>query len=460
MFPTDPEWADAFNRLNTKYHDDLGRTPVTFPVYIDEIGLSLWTYQYGRLRVDEGLPHDQAWDQINRTINDIAGIGNGGGNGGGATGTFKGGLRQDGRRLRDKDGATFRWIGATSFRLLHMVANGEDPRPVMRELVGEGFNLARTLTTAVHLFDLPAAKGLAALPTLLAIGQEEGIGFELVALADTKGWSRQQIADHLQAVYQIAESFDWGVVEGGNEIGPVHGTQSGEVVDVCRSFTSRALPYCPGSVHGGEFCKDPKALTAGELKRGQTEGVWPFWDEVSTYGRAFGTSHLKRGDDRANRIRHVRELELSSNNAKCYFVDDEPQGAAEANVPGRRDASPSAFFGQGVLAQVFGLGATFHSECGLRSERLQPVQMACAKAFIRGCNIVGGAEISFQNSGWGTSPIDSFTNAVRVYSGVAAQSIACVVGNQPGTTIKTKNGWRLGDVKDREGEFVVYELLR
>jgi len=341
-----------------------------------------------------------------------------------------------------------------------MVANGEDVRPAMRELRSLGFTLARVLSTAVNLFDLPAAKGRAALPTLLAIGQEEGLGFEIVALADTKAWSKAQMADHLQSIYQLCESFDWGVVEGGNEIGPVHGTQHSDIVSVCKAFASRALPYCPGSVHGGEFCKDPAALTPSELTRGQSEGIWPFWDEVSTYGRAYGTSHLKRGDDRANRIRHVRELELSSNNAKCYFVDDEPQGAAEANVSGKRDASPAAFFGQGVLAQIFGVGTTFHSENGLRSEPFAPNQRRCAEAFIRGCSIVNGEALTFKNTGWTDSPIASFTNAVRVYSGVGTSPIACVIGAQPTTTIATKNGWSLGPIRDQEGEFVVCDLLR
>lgn len=357
-------------------------------------------------------------------------------------------------------GENFRWIGATSFRLLHMVANGDDARSRLVELRGLGFNLVRVLATATNLFDLPAAKGRAALPTLLTLCQEIGIGTEIVALADTKAWSTQQMQDHLQAVYQLCEAFDWGVVEGGNEIGPVHTTQHADIVRVCKGFASRTLPYCPGSVHGGELCQDPAALTPGELARGQREGIWPFWDEISTYARAYGTSHLKRGDDRPNRIRRVRELELSAANQKCYFVDDEPQGAADAPVPGKRDASSAAFFGQGVLAQVFGVGATFHSENGLRSEPFSPNQRRCAEAFIRGANIVQGKPLAFKNTGWADSPLASFTNAVRCYSGVGETPITCVIGAGPTTTLTTKNGYRLGPVRDQEGEFVVYDLLR
>ena len=147
-----------------------------------------------------------------------------------------------------------------------MMANGEhtDVKNNLRWHRREGFNFARVLSTAKHLFNLPADRGRQVLPELLKLAADEEMCLSVVALADTKGWSKDQMRRHLAEVYEIQARYSHTVSEGGNEIGPVHETQSDEILSVCREFRSWAVPYCLGSVHGGAFCKDPEYLTKAQ----------------------------------------------------------------------------------------------------------------------------------------------------------------------------------------------------
>ena len=73
MFPTDDELTDFTNRLEAKYRDELHRAPVATAV--DPLGRGRWTYDYA-LHRQAGQSHNAAWDKVNFTINEIAGIPN------------------------------------------------------------------------------------------------------------------------------------------------------------------------------------------------------------------------------------------------------------------------------------------------------------------------------------------------------------------------------------------------
>lgn len=355
-------------------------------------------------------------------------------------------LRKDGRVLRDGNNARFLWRGATSFRLLHMIANGEESQAIalMQTLRAMGYNLVRVLATAKHLFNLPMDTGRASLRRLFDLAWQHKLYVEIVALADTDDWPKGQLEAQLQECYSKACEYPNVLVEGANEIGPCHETQSDEAVDVCRLFSPHGPAlYCPGSVHGGGFCQEQSALTPEQWETGNSTGQWPYWDEVYTYSRDFGTSHLKRDGSDAERGRRVRELEASSYNAKCLFVDDEPIGADEVLQPGKRYNEPGVAYLQGVLQRIFEVGSTFHSSDGLQSRPFQPAQQGCAEAFINGSRIVADdVMLAYKNAGWHDSPIKEFTGAVRIYSGVGADNIACVIGPEANLNVTYQNGWR------------------
>ena len=349
--------------------------------------------------------------------------------------------------LRGISGQRYLWRGASSFGLLYLIAVGREGEAVarMQTLAGMGFSLVRVLATARHLFDLPATTGRAHLDRLLSLAKSAGLYVEIVALADTDGWSRGELDTQLRSIYAIATGHDNALVEGGNEIGPEHPTQADDIAEACRTFQRSGLAlYCPGSVHGGTLCKDRAALTEAQWERGQSKDEWPYWDEVHTYSKDFGTSHLKRGGADGDRGRRVRELELCSSQAHCLFVDDEPIGADETSQPSKRSSDPGVFFLQGVLSRIFETGSTFHSQAGLTSAPFGPVQQACAEAFIRGTAIVPDTtRLAFKNTGWHDSPVKEFTGAIRVYSGLGAEHIACVIAPEPHFTIECQNGYRV-----------------
>lgn len=62
---------------------------------------------------------------------------------------------------------------------------------------------------------------------------------------------------------------------------------------------------------------------------------------------------------------------------------NETIGAAEVDVPGRRSTDTNMFFKMARMASAWN-GMTFHSDCGVQSQRLAPVQRACAEAFFVG----------------------------------------------------------------------------
>jgi hypothetical protein len=73
---SDPELTLLAQRLERKYsaapdEGGLGRGPTT--TYVDPLGASRWRWDYINLR-NEGKTPDQAWAQVNRTINGIAGL--------------------------------------------------------------------------------------------------------------------------------------------------------------------------------------------------------------------------------------------------------------------------------------------------------------------------------------------------------------------------------------------------
>lgn len=62
-------------------------------------------------------------------------------------------------------------------------------------------------------------------------------------------------------------------------------------------------------------------------------------------------------------------------------VHNEPIGAAEVDVPGRRSTNPRLFESLALSSIALGNGATFHCEDALYGRLLGPVQQQCARAF-------------------------------------------------------------------------------
>jgi len=62
---------------------------------------------------------------------------------------------------------------------------------------------------------------------------------------------------------------------------------------------------------------------------------------------------------------------------------DEPMGAAEVAIDGKRDNNPRNFADYAAVAQQQGAGSTFHFDNGIYGQMIQPVQASCLLAFMQ-----------------------------------------------------------------------------
>lgn len=311
---------------------------------------------------------------------------------------------------------------------------GHDYRPALDEAAELGADLVRVFCGALpwagqeigHVYErLPQfldACRIRSLHAYLAYITEAGTGYALDA--------------HVREIEQIKAGRDNVLSEVGNE--PWHATQGG-----------RLTP---------ERCRELAMRMAGPVGYGAAED-----DESPIYaGGDFVPVHLSRSRDKWNQVRRVREMEVLTKPA----LNQEPIGADEASIPGKREADPSYFFALGALNRLFEVGGVFHSQSGLFAERLGPNQRLCAEAFLHGARIWPDQQVRliYKNAGHDGSPVlrarfndgRAEPGCTRAYSGVIGNdgfTIALGTVGDPG--VEFGNGWRPIEVlADRPGVVV------
>jgi hypothetical protein len=84
---------------------------------------------------------------------------------------------------------------------------------------------------------------------------------------------------------------------------------------------------------------------------------------------------------------HVRDMKIAAEfvkKARKPVVDDEPIGAGERFIPGRRDDSPERFRAHAQAAKRHGVYATFHYEGGLQAMIPAGRELQCFRAWRGG----------------------------------------------------------------------------
>lgn len=271
-------------------------------------------------------------------------------------------VRIDGTLFANADGSRFHWRGTTAFRLVEQVAHGREREAAayLDWARDRGITVVRVLTMAKHLFELPPADGLAALPRLLELAAERGVHVEVVALADTAEYDVDLDA-HVSAVGKIAAAHPNAFVEIANE--PFHGTQEAALHD--RATLDRLAALVPEEV----------VLAQGSARTVE--------DSLAPAGGGdYVTVHTPRGG--GDPWSHVRELAAGASLVAHYgrpVVSDEPIGAAPAAIRGRRDDSPERFRAAALLTRMTGMHATFHYEAGLQAEVPQGAELRAFEAW-------------------------------------------------------------------------------
>lgn len=268
-------------------------------------------------------------------------------------------LKVSGTRFLKSDGSVFEWRGITAFRLLEFVARGgeADADAYLAWAASRKLNLVRVLVMADGLFKLSPADGVRALPRFLELARKHGLHVEVVALADTASIAVDPSA-HLKAVGAICARYPNALLEIANE--PVHPTQAKAIHDAAYLKSLAAL--VPGGV--------PISLGSVERGDGFAAGSYLTWHAPRS-GPGGWQAQIAHGAALAKRF-------------KKPVVNDEPMGAADKAVPGRRDNDPARFRQAAVASRRAGLGATFHYEGGLQARMPTAIESACLDAWLAG----------------------------------------------------------------------------
>jgi hypothetical protein len=254
-------------------------------------------------------------------------------------------LRVSGTSFHNADGSPFQWRGITAFRLVEFVAAGRQAEAAafLDWAASRHLTVVRVFTMARHLFTLAPADGIRALPELLRMAAARGLHVEIVGLVDTKDLAADADA-HLSGIAAIASRHPNALVEIANE--PAHPTQSAAIHDVAELRRLAAL--VPASV--------PVSLGSAE-------------ENPSYAGGRYATFHFPR-TAAAGGWGHVVGLAEGARLVRDWakpLISDEPIGAADQPIAGRRDDDPERFLAAALLTRLAGMGATFHYEGGLQA---------------------------------------------------------------------------------------------
>jgi hypothetical protein len=337
------------------------------------------------------------------------------------------------------DGQPFDWRGISAFRLVEMEAHGRRSE-VVRYLdwaAAHHVTVVRVFSMARHLFELSPTDGLSALPSVLEQAQARRIHVEIVALVDTAAIPVGLDA-HVRALGTIASAHANAIVEIANE--PAHPTQREEVHDP--RVLQRLRGLIPDSV--------PVALGSAE-------------EDGAYAGGSFATMHFPRAGGPSG-WRHVltlaRGAELMRQWAKPV-VNDEPIGAAEQMIPGRRDNVPARFRAAGLLTRLAGMGGTFHYEGGLQARIPAGRELECFEAWNSAWDVLdAGSEEqrSFAAAGEPDSAVASYDRerAAGVFERRSASDawvLAVDVTGDP--LVQWRAGWTQVSVRRFEGAWLI-----
>jgi hypothetical protein len=270
-------------------------------------------------------------------------------------------LRVRGTSFLTADDAVFQWRGISAFRLLEFVAHGREAEAeaYLRWAASKRLNVVRVFAMADGIFTLPPADGLRALPRLLTMAQRHRIHVEVVAFTGTSVIKVDRAA-FVKAIGAICDRYPNALLELANE--PGHPTQAVEMHDP--AHLQSLLRLVPTDV--------PVALGSVEYHDGFAAGTYVTW-------------HSPRGSGWA---RHVEDGVQLLRKFKKPVINDEPIGAADVAVPGRRDNDPARFRAAAAAMRRAGMGATFHYDGGIQTRMPTRVETACLDAWLAG--LIGG----------------------------------------------------------------------
>lgn len=350
----------------------------------------------------------------------------------------EGHLRIEGTRFL-KGSQPFEWRGITAFRLIELAAHGREAEAIAYLDWAHKVRLTvvRVFLMQDGLFPLPIDDGLRALPRFLELAAARGIHVEAVVLTGT-GVVPTDLESAVRRAGEIAAKHPNAVVELANE--PYHPTQDKRLYDP--PFMQKLAALVPPHV--------PVALGSAEGNEGHAAGRYATWH-----------SPRSSGQDGWGHVLAVAEGAALVEKWKKPVIGDEPIGAAENPIPGRRDNEPERFRAAAALTKLAGLGATFHYEGGLQAKIPAGRELACFQAWSEGLDAMkalpeGGRFVSGET----LNAIASVTGA-RAAFGRQFEDASWIVAvdGAPDAAVSPAAGWRMQGV-ERFGRLLVARLQR
>lgn len=325
-----------------------------------------------------------------------------------------GNLRIAGKYFRTPAGSLYRWKSCTDFLLYKRYLDGEAIGPILADRAAAGATMVRVLGMCRNIADFqPAAYAsyFTSLPTFADALAAAGFDLEFTVFADAQlidtANSFGEQTEHLQAVRNALLGKANVVIELVNEA-----WQNG-VEPSLHTPVSGILASSGSGFDGGPNL--------------------PPWD--------WGTIHPPRDAEWFRKAKDAFEYAEILNRP---VIPDEPMGANEVAIPGRRDTDPDHFYWFAAISMILGAGATFHSEDGIFSRVWGPVQATCASAFYSAINavpegVMGG---TYTRSGLADLPIRYNDDALRIYCRYVSNLACCVVVDPaPAYSLFAINGW-------------------
>jgi hypothetical protein len=271
----------------------------------------------------------------------------------------EGHLKVSGTRFLKPDGSVFDWRGITAFRLLEFVAHGREAQAdaYLAWAASKKLTVVRVFAMTDGLFQLPPADGLKALPRLFEIARRHGVFVEIVAMTGTTVM-KIDMPRHVKAIGEICARHPNAILELANE--PGHPTQAAALHDA--AYMQSLAQFVPKQV--------PVALGSVEYGDGFAAGTYVTWHAPRS-GKGGWPAEIAHGAALVTRF-------------KKPVINDEPIGAADIAIPGRRDNDPARFRQAAAASRRAGLGATFHYEGGLQASLPSKIEMACLDAWMAG----------------------------------------------------------------------------
>ncbi len=333
------------------------------------------------------------------------------------------------------------WRGVTAFALLDQLADGREHEAAafLRWAADKGFTGVRVLGMAHHLFRLSPADGVEAIPRLLRLAAAHGLTVELVVFADTRSF-RIDYAAHVDRVARAISGAGNVIIELANEND--HPTQDPRLTEPSRLRALRqrlpaAIPVSLGSLHGGDL-------------------------RVGRYGLGdYVTVHPSRSGGVWRHVGRTADLARLAGAAATPVVNDEPIGADERPVRGRRSNDPAVFFALGLLGRMAAVPTTFHCEDCLFARRPGPTQDACATAFIEGTRLLPDERrFSLEPAGrvLASTAVPGVEATHAAADGSREWIVVAALGASGAATLPWAKGWRGEELARRPG-VIVYRAL-